>query len=88
MLVKLQDKKTEYRYVAMCTGVEDDDELQVVFCKICDETGKKFRINDYDISFISWDQVLKKLPSPNLKMRGQRSFYAFNESIDVYERGF
>lgn len=88
MLVKLQDTKTEYRYVAMCTGVEEDDELEVIFCKICDETRKKFRINDDDISFITWDQVLKKLPSPNFKMRGQRIFYAFNESIDVFERGF
>ncbi|CAB3228673.1 unnamed protein product [Arctia plantaginis] len=88
VLVKLQDKKTEYRYVAMCTGVEEDDELEVIFCKICDDTGKKFRINDDDISFIAWDQVLKKLPSPNLKMRGQRIFYTFNESIGVFERGF
>lgn len=85
VLVKLQDTKTEYRYVAMCAGVEDD-ELQVIFCKICDETAKKFRINDDDISFITWDQVLKKLPSPILKMRGQRIFYAFNESFDVFER--
>lgn len=88
LLVKLQDRKTEYRYVAMCTGVEEDDELQVKFCKIFDETGKKFRINDEDISFITWDQVLKKLPAPNLKMRGQRIFYSFNEYIDVFERGF
>ncbi|CAB3249218.1 unnamed protein product [Arctia plantaginis] len=74
VLVKLQDTKTEYRYIAMCTGVEEDDELKVIFCKICDETGKKFRINDDNISFITWDQVLKKLPSPNLKMRGQAYF--------------
>lgn len=72
----------------MCTGVEEDDEPQVIFCKICDETEKKFRINDEDISFITWDQVLKKLPSPNLKIRGQRIFYTFNESIDVFKRGF
>lgn len=63
MLVKLQDTKTEYRDVAMCTGVEEDDELEVIFSKICDETGKKFRINDDDISFITWDQLLKKLPT-------------------------
>lgn len=72
----------------MCTGVEESNEVQVVFCKICDETGKNFKINDDDISFITWDQVIKELPAPDLKMKGQRIFYAFNESVDVFERGF
>jgi hypothetical protein len=89
VLVKLEYRKTEYRYVAMCTGVEENDEVQVVFCKICDQTGKNFRINDDDISFITWDQVIKELPAPELKSRSrQRIFYAFHEAVDVFERGF
>ncbi|KAF5291290.1 hypothetical protein FQA39_LY03441 [Lamprigera yunnana] len=62
VLVKLLNRKTEYRYVAMCTGVEEYDEVQVVFCKICDETGKNFKINDHDISFITWEQIIEELP--------------------------
>ncbi|VVC87033.1 unnamed protein product [Leptidea sinapis] len=82
-LVKLQDSKTEYRYVAMCT---ENDEVEVLFCKICDETGKNFRINKDDISFITWDQIKNELPTPNLKLRGQRILYAFTETVDRNEK--
>lgn len=45
-------RKTEYRYVAVCTGVEEDDKIQIIFCKICDKTWKNFKIDDNDIAFI------------------------------------
>lgn len=86
VLVKLMHKDTEYRCIAMCTGVEDEDKVQVVFCKICDDSGKNFRIHENDISFISWEQIIRELTAPNLKMKGQRIFYSFNESIDVFEQ--
>lgn len=86
VLVKLIHRKTEYRYVAMCTGVEEDDEIKVIFCKICDNTGKNFKIDDNDIAFIQWDQIKENLPIPNIEMRGQRMFYSFHDSINVFEQ--
>lgn len=86
LLVKLFLKSTEYRYVAMCTGVEEDDEIQVVFCKMGDNTGKLFNVDESDMSFITLDQIIDELPIPNLKMKGQRMFYAFQNSVDVSER--
>ncbi|GBP27700.1 hypothetical protein EVAR_82747_1 [Eumeta japonica] len=72
ILVKLLSKKTEYRYVAMCTGLEEDDEIQVVFCKIGDKTGKLFKVDEQDISFITEDQIVQTLPTPNIILKGLR----------------
>ncbi|KAL4707148.1 hypothetical protein ACJJTC_018883 [Scirpophaga incertulas] len=41
----------------MCTGVEEIDEVQVVFCQICNEIGKNFKMNDDYYFFFTWDQV-------------------------------
>ncbi|VEN64678.1 unnamed protein product [Callosobruchus maculatus] len=44
----------------MCTGVEEDDE--VVFCKICDNTAKNSReLMIETFLFITHDQILEKL---------------------------
>ena len=86
VLVRILHKDTEYRYVAMCTGIEEDNEEQVIFCKICDNTGKNFRIDDNDVSFISWGQIIEKIPTSNLKMKGQRIYYEFHQSINVFEK--
>lgn len=72
----------------MYTGVEEEDEVQVIFCKVCDDSEKNFKIDEHDISFISQKQIIRQLPAPNLKMKGQRIFYllVFNKSIDVFEQ--
>lgn len=86
VLVRLLHKETEYRYVAMCTGVKEDDEVEVIFCKVSENTGKSFRIDDNDICFVTCDQIIKNLPAPNLNMKGQRIFYTFDKSINVFEQ--
>ncbi|GBP69399.1 hypothetical protein EVAR_54818_1 [Eumeta japonica] len=86
ILVKLLSKKTEYRYVAMCTGLEEDDEIQVVFCKIGDKTGKLFKVDEQDISFITEDQIVQTLPTPNIILKGLRVFYSFKKPVNVFEK--
>ncbi len=69
----------------MCTGSEED-EIQVVFCKVRDQAGKLFKIDEEDISFISQDQIVQTLPTPNLMLKGQKMFYSFKKSVDVFEK--
>ncbi|KAF9424321.1 hypothetical protein HW555_000460 [Spodoptera exigua] len=76
ILVKLLSKKTEYRYVATCTGLEEDDEIQVVFCKIGDKTGKLFKV----------DEQVQTLPTPNIILKGLRVFYSFKKPVNVFEK--
>ncbi|KAL3279524.1 hypothetical protein HHI36_017033 [Cryptolaemus montrouzieri] len=82
ILGKLSSPTTEYRYVAMCTGSEEDGEIQVVVCKIVDKTGKLFKVDEQDISFISEDQVVQTLPMSNLVLIRQRMFYSFKMSVN------
>lgn len=70
----------------MCTGLEEEDEIQVVFCKIGDKTGKLFKVDEQDVSFISEDQIIQALPTPNLILKGQRMFYSFKKSVNVFEK--
>lgn len=72
--------------MAMCTGLEEDGEIQVVFCKIGDETGKLFKVDEQDISFISEDQIVQTLPMPNIILKKQRMFYSFKKSVNVFEK--
>lgn len=48
----------------ICTGVVENDKVQVIFCKICDETGKNFRINDDDIFFYHLGSDYKRTTYP------------------------
>lgn len=72
--------------MAMCMGLEENDEIQVVFCKIGDKTGKLFKVDEEDIPFGSKDQIVETLPTPNLILKGQRMFYSFKKSVDVFEK--
>lgn len=71
----------------MCTGVEQYDQDQVIFCKFRDNIGDNLKIDNYDFSFITRYQILGELPVPNLKQKGQHIFYALYENINAYDRG-
>lgn len=59
VLAKLIQKNTEYRYVTKYTGVEEYDEAQVMFCKICDNLEKNQTCKWH--FFLTWDQIIKEL---------------------------
>ncbi|KAM3963761.1 LOW QUALITY PROTEIN: uncharacterized protein ACR2FA_002283 [Aphomia sociella] len=65
VLVKFKVKNTEYRYAAVINQVDNEEgELTVTFMKICDNKGHMFRMDENDISDISFNQILEKLLSP------------------------
>ncbi|KAF9417738.1 hypothetical protein HW555_005245 [Spodoptera exigua] len=87
VLVKYITKKTEYHYAAVCSSVDDEDgEVRVTFLKICDQNGTLFKLDERDVSDVPMDQVIKKLPVPNLITKGKRVYYQFQEKIDVFEK--
>ena len=87
VLVKYIARKTEYHYAGICSSVHDEDgELRVTFLKICNKNGTLFRLDENDVSDVPVDQVIKKLPVPNLVTKGNRVFYQFKKKIDVFEK--
>jgi len=60
----------------MCTGLEEDGKIQVVFCKLEGKTGKLYKADEQHISFISESQIIHTLPTPKLILKGKRMFYS------------
>lgn len=87
VLVKLIMKGKEYRYAAICSKYDDEDgELTVAFLKLCNEDGTEFKINDNDIADVAYEDVVEKLPVPNLIVRTKTVFYKFKKPVNVYEK--
>lgn len=78
---------TEYRYV--CTVLEppdEDGEVKVLGLRCQGPAKTEFVISEEDISFIPIEEIISILPTPFLKMRGERPRYIFSGSVDVFER--
>ncbi|CAG9577518.1 unnamed protein product [Danaus chrysippus] len=87
VLVKFTVGNREYRYAAVVNKVDDEDgELTVTFLKICDNKGYTFRIDENDMFDVGFDQILEKLPVPNVTVKGSRLFYSFRKSVHVFEK--
>lgn len=87
ILVKLLSKNIEYRYVSVIDKIDEEDgEIRVTFLKLCDDKGQIFRFDQDDVADITMDQVVQKLPHPNIYLKGNRIFYKFDTSVDVFEK--
>lgn len=62
----------------------DEKELTVTFLKACESSCSLFKLDESDVADISVHQVIKKLPVPNLNVKGNRVFYKFKEDIDIF----
>lgn len=75
-------KKPEYRYAAICQSFVSDDEgeVRIMFLKMIDKHATSFISNEKDV-------IIKKIfPDPILQNRGIRTFYNFNNFIDIFEK--
>lgn len=54
--------------------------------KICVNKGHKLRMDEDDISDISFDQILEKLPNLDLSLKGRSLIYYFLISVPVFEK--
>lgn len=87
ILVKYLVRNTEYRYVSVIDKIDEEDgDITVTFMKLYDSKGQTFRFDQDDVADIAIEQVIKKLPSPNLILKGNRVFYKFEFPIDVFEK--
>ena len=89
VLVQLSGKRNKvYRYAAICSGDTDEDEreIQVTFLRLCDNEGTLFKVDDNDIAYVPYNQILYSLPQPELVVKGDRYFYKFSKPIDIFEK--
>ncbi|KAL3283991.1 hypothetical protein HHI36_018161 [Cryptolaemus montrouzieri] len=88
ILVEYYINNKKYRYAGVCSSDFDEEEgdVRVTFLKISNEDGTLFRIDENDMSDVKWEQILTILPVPNIHMKGNRVFYKFPKSVDVFEK--
>lgn len=88
VLVQYHSKNKDYRYAGVCSSNFDVEqrEILVTFLKICDDNGTLFKLDDNDVANVKWEQILKKLPMPNIVIQGNRLFYKFLKPVDVFEK--
>lgn len=87
VLVKFAGKRTEYRYAGIINYIDSEEgEVTVTYLRVSGDSGRLFKIEKNDVSDVTYEQIIKKLPLPELIKKGKRVFYRFNEPIDVYEQ--
>lgn len=85
--VPTENKKNNYRYVAVAdTSIDEDGDIKVTFLRCQHNSAKIFKIEHNDVSYISYEQIVKILPTPKLQKKGSRSFYYFDENMDIFEK--
>lgn len=88
MLVEFKGGKkltTTYRYLCVIEDIDwEEDEIKVISLKCMDSPCKEFVINDSDISYVKFYQIIGIAPEPNIFMKGERMFYKFPNKLDIY----
>lgn len=88
VLVKVSSSKQDYVYLGMAlSDVEDDGEVKIMFFKSIDDTGKKFKLVETDLSYESYDNLLAIVPEPKKVTKGKRVlYYEFDTPLDIFEK--
>lgn len=77
---------THYRYVCVVQNIlQEENEVEVMSLKVQNEKKDLFKIDECDISVVAASAILGKLPSPEIKMIGDRMKYKFTKPVDVFE---
>lgn len=80
-------QKIKYKYVGLCKSeLDEDGDVRIMYLKNCGERNTLFKLNESDVSDVTFDQIVAILPDPMLRLKGKRAFYKFKGSIDVYEQ--
>lgn len=87
LLVQIETKakvKKIYKYVAVAQGEIEDAEVKVMFLKSASgQDSNLFVMDDEDVAYISYIQILEILPEPDIKVMGNRIFYSFKCKLDL-----
>lgn len=78
-------KTTQYRYVCVVQNIFNESEIEVTSLKCLHENKMIYKMVDNDVSVIKEEDILQKLPEPQVQNVGDRLKYVFPKSVNVYE---
>jgi hypothetical protein len=77
----------KYKYAAIClSDIEDDGEVKVMCMRVMKDSGRLFKVDEKDVSYVDFTQIVSVLPQPNIKQVRNSVFYEFEGNVDVLER--
>ncbi|KAK9712037.1 hypothetical protein QE152_g25087 [Popillia japonica] len=79
-------KKTEYRYIGMVQGMnEDGNEIELQGLKSTDQERKLFVVVEGDEFTTEMSDIIALLPQPTTSEVNGKISYEFEKAIDIYE---
>ena len=57
------------------TTVDEDGDVKVTFLRCQCNSAKIFKIEQKDVSYVAYEQIVKILPTPQLQKKGSCEFY-------------
>lgn len=79
-------KQICYKYVATVIRVISETELEVQYFESIDEEHTEFILAEGDISLVDLDDIVYKLPTPELNFKNRQYISVFPGIVDVYEK--
>lgn len=80
-----KNNRKMYKYVSIIQRVIEDTEFEVMTLKSVDDSKTKFKTVESDINIVKCNDIIEKLPLPQLVLKGTRVLYIFPEKPDIYE---
>lgn len=86
VLVKFNSKITEYLYVCIVLGKDDEDgEITVQGLQMFDKKGYEFVRKEGNECIVEFDSILEILPDPSIVWKQRLLVYKFLKPVQVYE---
>lgn len=83
---KFTASKVNHTYACIAeTNIDEDDEIRVTFLK-CVKNGKLFILNKKDKSYVAFNDIIKKLPTPYIEHKRGTEYYKFSCDIYVFRK--
>ncbi|CAG5013946.1 unnamed protein product [Parnassius apollo] len=79
-------KNKTYTYASLAqSDLEHDGEIKVIFLRAY-KGATKFKLDENDIAFVEFNDIIKILPKPKQIIKNEKVYYNFQEQLDIYEK--
>lgn len=78
-------KRQQTKYIYLCVIQSKNTEIEIMGLRSVDTQKKEFILKENDVSCIMMEQIIQKLPQPQVNCRGERISYCFDRRLPVKE---
>lgn len=88
VLVKVSSVKDKhYTYLGVAKSeVDEEGDVKIMFYKTMDNTGKRFKAVETDISYEPYENIVEIVPKPKIVVKGKRVYFNFDKPLNVFEK--